>query len=64
MTLFTLTIIEPIGLTKPKFSSIVSLSAFEKSLNDGMAITCPAQGLPLPSFRYSSCHLDVTKHLF
>ena len=44
--------IEPIGLTKPKFSSIVYSSAFIKSLSQSFAITCPAQGLPLPSFRY------------
>jgi hypothetical protein len=43
--------LEPIGSTKPKFSSIVNLSAFNKDSGHGLALTCPAQGLPLPSFR-------------
>ena len=43
--------LEPIGFSKPKFSSIVDLSAFKKELGSGIALTCPAQGIPIPAFR-------------
>ena len=45
-------ILEPIGLSKPKFSTILDSSAFKKKLGLGIALTCPAQGVPIPSFRY------------
>ena len=43
--------VEPIGSAKPKFSSILKLSAFQKEAGEGVALTCPAQGSPLPGFR-------------
>ena len=45
-------IIEPVGSSKPKFSSNLDLSAFKKSQGQGVALTCPAQGSPSPGFRY------------
>ena len=45
--------LEPIGGAGPKFSSeSKSLGTFEKTQNAVLALLCPAQGFPLPSFRY------------
>ena len=43
--------IEPVGSAKPKFSSKVEFSGFTENEGAGVALTCPAQGLPIPSFR-------------
>ncbi len=43
---------EPIGGAAPKFSSdSKSLGNFEKSSAETLALLCPAQASPLPSFR-------------
>ena len=45
--------LEPIGGAGPKFSSdSKSLGTFEKNLSGALSLLCPAQGFPLPSFRY------------
>ena len=43
---------EPIGSTKPKFASKLDLQAFKEVAGSPMALTCPAQGSPVPAFRY------------
>ena len=42
---------EPIGGAKPKFSSAIDGLIVRYALRQFIAITCPAQGFPLPGFR-------------
>ena len=53
----TLSQIEPIGSAKPKFSSILKSSSIEMTAESPLALTCPAQGSPLPAFRYFNYNL-------
>ena len=50
-TIFFLQNIEPVGSAKPKFSSNVEFSGFTENERIGVALTCPAQGLPIPFYR-------------
>ena len=46
-------VLEPVGSATPKFSSdSKSLGTFEKIQNGVLALLCPAQGFPLPNYRY------------
>lgn len=42
---------EPIGGAKPKFSSATDGLIVRYALRQSIALTCPAQGFPLPGFR-------------
>ena len=42
---------EPIGSSKPKLSTLSDITRFQKKLSEGLALTCPAQGSPVPAFR-------------
>ena len=42
---------EPIGGAKPKFSSAIDGLIVRYALRQFIALTCPAQGFPLPGFR-------------
>ena len=42
---------EPVGSAIPKFSSKSNLAAYQENALQTLALTCPAQGSPLPSFR-------------
>ena len=42
---------EPIGGAKPKFSSAIDGLIVGYALRQFIALTCPAQGFPLPGFR-------------
>ena len=44
--------VEPIGGTKPKFSQESESSTFTKQSGLQLSLLCPAQGAPLPSFRF------------
>lgn len=46
-----LVITEPVGSAIPKFSSKSNLAAYQENALQTLALTCPAQGSPLPSFR-------------
>ena len=48
-------ILEPIGSSIPKFSTDDKSDSFSRSMGRSIALHCPAQGHPLPSFR-----LDMT----
>lgn len=49
-----ISLLEPIGGAIPKFSSdSKSLGSFEKNFGESLALLCPAQAYPLPSYRYS-----------
>jgi hypothetical protein len=43
--------IEPIGGTMPKFVSDTKLSLYEREAMSQIALLCPAQASPVPSFR-------------
>ena len=50
----TLFVLEPIGGAAPKFSSdSKSIGTFDKKGGESLALACPAQAYPLPSFRYT-----------
>ena len=51
LIVFLFWIVEPIGSTKPKFSSILDSSSFKMVSGNALALTCPAQGSPVPGFR-------------
>lgn len=44
---------EPIGSTKPKFPTIIDSLGFRGEQLRALTLLCPAQGYPLPSFRYA-----------
>ncbi|XP_068973113.1 cell adhesion molecule Dscam1 isoform X39 [Bombus flavifrons] len=47
-----LVITEPVASTRPKFSSLADLQAFKMALGGAMTLLCPAQGFPVPSYRW------------
>lgn len=49
--LLTFMILEPIGSKSPSFSSVSKLAWFEIPTVQDYALTCPAQGFPVPLFR-------------
>ena len=49
--------IEPIGGSKPQISEDSQLKRLLRSQNEVMALVCPAQGHPQPSFRLLSFFL-------
>ena len=42
---------EPIGSASPKFTSDTKSATYERMSGSSVALTCPAQGFPLPAFR-------------
>ena len=44
-------IVDPIGGSKPKFSLETKSLTFVKDAKSSIALSCPAQGSPLPAFR-------------
>ena len=57
----TLLVLEPIGGAAPKFSSASkSIGTFDEKGGDSVALACPAQAYPLPSFRYKK-QSDMTQ---
>ena len=51
---------EPIGGAAPKFSSSSkSIGTFEEHGGESLALVCPAQAYPLPSFRYTIQFVDA-----
>ena len=51
---------EPIGGAAPKFSSSSkSIGTFEEHGGESLALVCPAQAYPLPSFRYTIQFVDT-----
>ena len=51
--------LEPIGSAKPKLSQESDILRFRKDVEQPLALTCPAQGSPLPAFRLVVCN-DVS----
>jgi hypothetical protein len=43
--------LEPIGSAAPKFASKINSLSFEEVATASLALICPAQGSPIPSFR-------------
>ena len=46
--------IEPIGGAKPKFSQKAESLTFTENAGAQLALLCPAQGSPIPSFRFGT----------
>ena len=44
--------LEPVGSALPKFSSKDKINAFIAEKSTTVSLMCPAQGHPLPSFRF------------
>ena len=49
---FQRSIAEPVGGSTPKFSGELTIKGLVKPLNLPFSLSCPAQGSPLPSFRF------------
>ncbi|XP_060529789.1 cell adhesion molecule Dscam2 isoform X42 [Cylas formicarius] len=47
-----LVITEPVGYKKPTFSTDIRMLGYERSRGQSFAMLCPAQGLPIPTFRW------------
>ena len=57
--------LEPIGGSKPQFSSSSTISNYKAGLGSKFALVCPAQAHPLPGFRlvfkkYLEIHIFVS----
>ena len=48
----TIIFLEPIGGAVPKFAHESKGSILLKELNQAISLSCPAQGFPVPSFRF------------
>ena len=48
---FAVLSLEPIGGAKPKFSLVTKVLHLEHEMGKSIALSCPAQGFPLPAFR-------------
>ena len=46
-------IIEPVGGSTPKFSGKLTSSSLKEAANRPFSLSCPAQGSPVPSYRYN-----------
>ncbi|XP_043509542.1 Down syndrome cell adhesion molecule-like protein Dscam2 isoform X13 [Frieseomelitta varia] len=47
-----LVITEPVATKKPKFSSDAKLSWYDRVIGQHLTLFCPAQGFPVPSYRW------------
>ncbi|XP_043478437.1 Down syndrome cell adhesion molecule-like protein Dscam2 isoform X29 [Leptopilina heterotoma] len=47
-----LVITEPVGVKAPKFSTDDRVNSFLRSMRESITLRCPAQGYPVPSFRW------------
>lgn len=47
-----ISISEPIGTAKPKFPTKDNVLSMVRILGQALTVLCPAQGSPIPSFRY------------
>jgi len=45
-------VIEPVGSVRPKFPSISNINGLVIHTNGTLPLMCPAQGFPVPSYRY------------
>lgn len=43
---------EPVGSVRPKFPSMDNINGLSTSSSDNIPLLCPAQGFPVPSYRY------------
>ena len=43
--------VEPIGGSKPKFSTDDGSSSYQREEAESLSLACPAQGSPIPTFR-------------
>jgi hypothetical protein len=50
---------DPVGARVPKFSTNDKSSSFVINSGEGFGLLCPAQGFPIPTFRY----VPVVMHL-
>lgn len=55
VALFTFDFLEPIGSTKPKFSEDVNSKSINRVEGSAVTLVCPAQGSPMPAFRFVKC---------
>ncbi|XP_047359434.1 Down syndrome cell adhesion molecule-like protein Dscam2 isoform X49 [Vespa velutina] len=47
-----LVITEPVGSVRPKFPSMDNINGLSTSSSDNIPLLCPAQGFPVPSYRW------------
>ena len=49
--------LEPIGGSAPKFSAESTISNLVRKVTTDLTLSCPAQGSPIPSFRFVTSNL-------
>ena len=54
LVLPTFLITEPVGGSAPKFSSDAKTSGIDRAAMHSLSLACPAQGSPVPAYRYFS----------
>ena len=52
-------ILEPIGGSTPKFSGTAVLNLIRSEQNEIVSLLCPAQGSPVPAFRFDTYYIIV-----
>ena len=53
------TTLEPIGGSVPKFSMVTESFTLTKAAAHPFSLSCPAQGSPVPSYRFEFCHFAL-----
>lgn len=46
--------LEPVATKKPKFASDAKKSWYDRVTGQDLTVFCPAQGFPVPTYRYTS----------
>ncbi|CAD1475950.1 unnamed protein product [Heterotrigona itama] len=52
---------EPVGSVRPKFPSVSNINGLTMVTNGTLPFLCPAQGFPVPSYRYA---FEIENYLF
>jgi len=58
---------DPVGAKAPKFSTNDKSSSFVFNSGEGFGLLCPAQGFPVPTFRYVSVamhHPNIVQEVY
>lgn len=56
-------IIEPVGSKAPSFTTKMTITGYEMRGGTNFALLCPAQALPVPSFRYYHFIVNVVSEV-
>ena len=57
---YVIAAVEPVGGTKPQFSSKMDQFGFQERSETAVALVCPAQSHPTPSYRFGTVFFLAT----